>query len=294
MATGQGDGGDGGGLGWLTQAAGDPAPATTAAPTGASSAAEGDSGSDWLTIAQSSSKKKQKPSPNTTAAKGTVGGGGGGAAPGDGWMSSGKLGVPTGDDSDDDETGKGAAAKSKKKKKKHAKGATASAASAPGGWLNSGSLGVPAEDESDEDSGDGSGQPILVTIETQTEEGIEAITERGSAPALPPWAKRWTPPPQPEAVPDAAPEPASPQEVSWAPDILEMHIRSIYIYIPRPKIFRRTSRHGRLCSTFATYSIKIILEKKMIIGVSHCDFRCTTQLCSSRHFLMMSGLSRHF
>lgn len=210
VATGQGDNGDGGGLSWLTQAAGDPAPSATAALTGTSSAAEADSGNDWLTIAQSSGKKKTISTPSATAAKGAVGGS---AAPG-GWMSSGKLGVPTGDDSDDDDAGKGAATTAKSKKKNRAKGAV-SAASGPGGWLNSGALGVPTEDDSDEDGGDGSIQPMLVTIETQTEDDIDAITERGSAPALPPWAKRWTPKPQPEDVPDAAPEPASQKEVSW-------------------------------------------------------------------------------
>lgn len=216
VTTGQGDGGDGdggGGLSWLTEAAGDPAPASTAAPTGTTSAAaEGDSGSDWLTIAQSSGKKKQKPSPSATAARPAAGGS---AAPG-GWMSSGKLGVPTRDDSDEDGASNGAATTANKPKKtKQAKGPAASAASGPGGWLNSGRLGVPAEDESDGYGSDGSIQPVLVTIATQTEDDVDAVTLRKSGPVLPPWAKPWTPPSQPKVVPDAAaPEPASEKEVS--------------------------------------------------------------------------------
>ncbi len=216
---GGGDDDDGGGLSWLTKAAGAPKPVTTA-PTGASPAVEGglDPGIDWLAAATSSSQTKQKPRAAASTAKATPAP----AAPG-GWMSSGKLGISTEEDSDRDDAGKAgaggsaastaAAAKPRKKKQPRV---SVSVASGPEGWLGSGALGVPTQDESDDDegdSGDGKGV-VLATIETQTEDDIEAVTERGAIEKgggrqLPPWAKPWTPPPKPQAVPDPSPEETS-------------------------------------------------------------------------------------
>lgn len=208
---GGGDGGDVG-LSWLTNVAESQAPAT-AKPTGASSPAERESGSDWLSVAKSSGQSQSKPRVTAPAANPAAS-----AAPG-GWMSSGKVGIWTVDDSDQDDPGKvggGSAAATAKNKKKKQAGEATSAASVPGGWLGTGALGVPTEDEryGDDDRSDGGGHGVGVTIETQTADDIEAVTkgraiEKENAPTLPPWAKRWVPPPKPEVVPDAAPEVAS-------------------------------------------------------------------------------------
>lgn len=212
---GAGDG-DNGGLSWLTKAAGNPVP-STATPTGALSAAEPGSGSDWLSVAKSSGQTKSKPRVTAPAANATAAP----ASPG-GWMSSGKLGISTEDDSDQEDAGEvgggPATATAKPKKKKKKKTEAASAPSVSGRWLGSGALGVPAGDESDDDDDDddesdggGGRSGVGVTIETQTEDDIEAFTEGGAiekenAPKLPPWAKPWVPPPKPEVVPDVAPE----------------------------------------------------------------------------------------
>lgn len=202
--------GDKGGLSWLTDAAGNTGPAA-ATPTGASSAAEPESEGDWLSVAKSSVRTLSKSRVVGPAANAALS-----AAPG-GWMSSGKLGVSTEDDSDQDDTGKVGRGSAKSKKKRQAREA-ASTASVSGGWLGSGGLGIPAEDESgdeDEESHGGGGHGVGVTIETQTEDDIEAAIEggaieKGDAPKLPPWAKPWVPPPKPEVVPDAVPEVMSP------------------------------------------------------------------------------------
>ncbi|CAN0572191.1 unnamed protein product, partial [Ectocarpus sp. 12 AP-2014] len=77
-----------------------------------------------------------------------------------------------------------------------------SVASGPEGWLSSGALGVPEEErDDDDDGGGGDGQPILVTMETQTEDDIEGVTERGNVSKLPPWAKPYVPPPKDDVVP---------------------------------------------------------------------------------------------
>ena len=179
-------------------------------------------GDDWLALAKSSGQAKRKSPPSPTARHSVV------ASPG-GWMSSGKLGLPTDDDSDEGAAGKpgggggstGAAPAKPKKHKKRA-GQSSPTAGGPAGWLSSGALGIPAEDESDDDDGDGDGdggggggsddrRGVGVTIETQTEDDIQAVTDQGAikketAPKLPPWAKPWTPPPKPEVVPETAPE----------------------------------------------------------------------------------------
>lgn len=122
-------------------------------------------------------------------------------------MTSGKLGVATEDDSDGDSGGGGgrkAGATTRKKSGAKTGGTKPPALSGPGGWLGSGALGVPTEDESDDDGdvgGSGGGGPVMVSLETQTDEDIEGIVKRGEVPKLPPWAKRWTPPvPEPVVV----------------------------------------------------------------------------------------------
>ena len=212
---GDGNGnGDGGGLSWLTNVGGSPVP--TAAPIGKSSTSEDNAGNDWLAAATSSGQTKNKPPQSAAASKRgsptpTSDSGGGG------WMSSGKLGLPTGDDSDEDGENGPVAAAAKPKKGKQTGGGV-SAASGPGGWLGSGGLGIPAEEESDEDDGGGGGgggRAVMVTMETQTEDDIEEVTKNGGTRKLPPWAKPWTPPPKPEVVPDPVPEPSIEKGVRW-------------------------------------------------------------------------------
>lgn len=213
VAAGPGDEDGGGGLSWLTQAAGSSGSGTTA--PAASSSVPVDSGNDgleaggglddWLNVAKSSGQTKRK-SVATVAAPAATGG----------WMSLGKLGISTEDYSDQDDAGKtggGGSAVTKLKKKKKQAAQTSADTSGPGGWLSSGALGAPAEDESgDEDSGGGeTDRGVGVTIETQTEEDIEAVTKggttgKGNAPKLPPWAKPYVPPPKPEVVPVPPPE----------------------------------------------------------------------------------------
>ena len=212
-----GDDGGGGGLSWLTNAATQSVPATTV-PTGTSSAVEVDldSGNDWLTAATSSGHAKPKPSVAASTGKVTSP-----AAPG-GWMSSGKLGISTEEDSDQDNAGTAGAGESavsttagiKPRKRKQASGVEP-VAGGPGAWISAGTLGVPTAAESDDDdekdSDGGGGKVMLVTMETQTEDDIEAVTEtgateKGGAPKLPPWAKPWIPSPKPQVVSDPAPE----------------------------------------------------------------------------------------
>ncbi|CAM9447366.1 unnamed protein product [Ectocarpus sp. 8 AP-2014] len=198
------------GLSWLTQAADSHKPSAAASgipSTAGVDSSEGDAGADWLAVAKSSGQAKRSPAVKRPSV--------GAAAPG-GWMSSGKLGLSTGDGSDDDQAGKtsGSGGVAKPKKKKKARGSV-SGTGGPGGWLSSGALGVPAKDESDEEEGSGGDNDrrgAAVTIETQTDDDIEAATrgaaEKGNTRKLPPWAKPYVPPdPIPEVVPDTAAEP---------------------------------------------------------------------------------------
>lgn len=181
--------------------------------------AEADGGlEDWLSVAKASGQKKNKPQANAPPAKRA-------AAPAvpAGWMSSGKLGLPA-DDDDEDFAGKpsegegsaaAAAGASSRKKRKKARGSVSNA-SGPGGWLTSGALGVEPRGESDDDDDDaGDGQPTArgegITIETQTEDDIEAVTKSGvvekvGESKLPPWAKPHVPPPKTEKVEDTPAE----------------------------------------------------------------------------------------
>jgi len=171
LETAEEEGGDGGGLSWLTKAAGAPKPSTPAAPGG--------------------------------------------------WMSSGILGISTDNDSDHDNAVNAApdgstasTAATRKPRKRKQPGVSVPVANGPGGWLSAGALGVPTEDECGDDDHEGGGGDekavVLATIETQTEDDIVAVTERGAVEKdggrkLPPWAKPWTPPPKPQVVPDPAP-----------------------------------------------------------------------------------------
>lgn len=193
---GQASGGNDG-LGWLTEAASKDTAATT--PTTPSAP-------DWLADAKSRGTTKHNKR-STAAKRASIGS----AAPG-GWMSSGKLGLSTGDDDSDEDqagkTGRGSAKSRKKKKKQQSRGSVSAA-----GWLSSGALGVPAQDESDEDGDDSDGgRPSMVTTETQTEDNIEGASKSANGPKLPPWAKPWTPPsPEAGAETDTAPDPPSEQ-----------------------------------------------------------------------------------
>lgn len=218
VTTAQGSGGDGEGLDWLTMAATAAPPVVSSAPGAMESAvddAEVDGGLDWLAVAKSSGQKKSKPQVTAAVAKGTAAP----AAPG-GWMSSGKLGISTEDEDDDivgttngGDSSAGAGA-GKAKKRKQVRGSV-SAASGPGGWLLSGSLGAEPEEESEDDDGGGdakvSARGVGITIETQTEDDIEAVTgkgavEKAAASKLPPWAKPYVPLPQTTEVPDTLPK----------------------------------------------------------------------------------------
>ena len=211
-----GDDGGGGGLSWLTNAATQSVPATTV-PTGTSSAVEVDldSGNDWLTAATSSGHAKPKPSVAASTGKVTSP-----AAPG-GWMSSGKLGLSTEEDSGQDNAGTAGAGGSAasttagiKPRKQKQDRAVEPVAGGPGAWISAGALGVSPEaarDEEEDHDHAGGGKVMLVTMETQTEDDIEAVTEtgateKGGAPKLPPWAKPWIPSPKPQVVSDPAPE----------------------------------------------------------------------------------------
>ncbi|CAB1112513.1 unnamed protein product [Ectocarpus sp. CCAP 1310/34] len=199
---GQEDSAGGGGLSWLTQAAGS-STSGAAAPIDKPSAAVVDGAvggvNDWLAVAKSSGQTKRKPHATATAAAKAAAVP---AAPG-GWLSSGKLGVSTEEENDQDDAGKTAGrSTTPKKKKKQAIGAVP-VASSPEGWLSSVALGVPEEESDDDDNGGGDGQPILVTMETQTEDDIEGVTERGNVPKLPPWAKPYVPPPKDDVVPES-------------------------------------------------------------------------------------------
>lgn len=199
-----------------------PETSTTKEADGSGNSAVGD---DWLAIAKSSeqTKRKSPPSPTTKHSVAAY------PATQNGWMTSGKLGLPTEDDSDEDgggTTGGGGrstvAAPAKPKKHKKQAGHSSPTAGGPAGWLGSGALGIPAEDDISEDDDDGggggsdNGRGVGVTIETQTEDHIKAVTEKGvieqeNASKLPPWAKSWVPPPKPEVAPETA------NEVSSAP-----------------------------------------------------------------------------
>lgn len=218
--TEQGDS-NGGGISWVTETAGDPNKATTP-PTGTSSNAEVDSdpGNDWLAAAASNDQTKQKPRVAASTAEATASSP---AAPG-GWMLTRTVGVSTEDGSAQNNAGKAGAGASAvnnaaaTKPRKWKGRVFASAARRIGGWLSPRALGVPTGDESvdrdDDEGGDGDFQGVRVTIETQTDDDIEAVTERwatekGGGSKLPPWAKPWVPSPKHQVVPDPAPEATS-------------------------------------------------------------------------------------
>lgn len=215
---------------WLTQAVTGTTGAATTSPDGVLAAAltegpiatqtttgEGSCGLDWLAAATAlSDNAKTVQRPARTAQK-LLPSKAGPAAPG-GWMTSGKLGISTTDDSDaiDEGGGSGDGATSGKaagaQKKTEKTDAAALARSGPGGWLSLGAFGVQVEDRKDEDAADGSRpsnggrHPDMVSGETQTDDDIEEIVKRGGAPNFPPWAKRWSPPPEPVVKPEPSAE----------------------------------------------------------------------------------------
>ncbi|CAM9687327.1 unnamed protein product [Scytosiphon promiscuus] len=182
-------------------------------------------GDDWLAIAKSTNHKKRESKSRSTVDPPAA------ASAASGWMSSGKLGLPAGDDSEEDVASKiGVSGSTDRRssrgrttsKKKKKTGQTSPTTSGPAGWLSAGALGIPTEDESDDNSagssrGGGVSDRVkgqAVTIETQTEEDIATITKGGvvekpNSPKLPPWAKPWVPPAEPEAAPDPAPDTSS-------------------------------------------------------------------------------------
>ena len=221
----QGDSNGEGGLDWLTSVAtGNSTASVTSAQATEPSAAPAVNGSaieddDWLAVAKSTSQASRHKSHNSSPATRSSAAAAP-AAPG-GWMSSGKLGLPTGGGSDEGDAGETGDGSTNTKNRKKQPRKAASSAGGPTGWLGSGALGVPAEDGSDEEDvgdgdgggggGNGDGRGVGVTIETQTEDDIQAVTEKGAiekdkAPKLPPWAKPWVPPPKPEVEPDDTPE----------------------------------------------------------------------------------------
>lgn len=218
-------------------------PASGAAGAAVSDASGGGGGLDWLTAAKAGAQAgvggaKTRRGSLKEARKASVSA----TAPG-GWMTSGKLGVSTEDASDDDAAGgvkvdnggtkKRGARESGKKAIKEGKSAGGAGEAAPaassgaGGWLASGKLGVKLDDE-ESDQGDAVDRgdtscPVMVSLETQTENDIEGIVKRENEPKLPPWAKRWTPPaPEPEEVP---PEP-TPEAADGRGSAKEVHIVS--------------------------------------------------------------------
>lgn len=195
-------------MSWLTQAASSIGPATRDAVSGdipaGSATTTGDEGLDWLTAAQSGEQVRAQPRRVSVAPAAK-------SAPG-GWLTAGKLGVSTKDDSDDDGVGNDLPTPKAKSEKKGTGKAAPAGSAATAGWLSSGALGVPVDDESDIEAGDesGSSRPTAIEQGTQTDENIGEIVMRETGPKLPPWAKRWTPPtPKAEIVPDAKPESAS-------------------------------------------------------------------------------------
>ena len=219
MTTGQEDG-NGGSLAFLTETVGDPARTTTAPTTSSAAEVDLDGGKDWSAVANSNSETKRKLRVNASTATGN-------AAPASpappaspsGWTSSRTVAISTEDDSGQEnicKAGAGASATSTAATRKPTKwkqaGVFESAASRIGGWLRPRGLGVPTEDENDHDEGGGGDfQGVRVTIETQTDDDVRAVTqgmaiEEGDGSKLPPGAKPWVPSPKRQVAPDPAPE----------------------------------------------------------------------------------------
>ena len=168
------------------------------------------SGIEWLVDAAASEKTearvregREERHPNAMTAAATSGG----------WLTSGKLGVSTEKDSGDEEgsggvCGSGYELSTGRKPKsgvKKSSSATKPTATGPGGWLASETLDVPVDDESKRNAQDGDGGmrgSFMVSGETQTEEDIEEVAKKGTGSKLPPWAKPWAPPPEPNVTED--------------------------------------------------------------------------------------------
>ena len=174
----------------------------------------GGSGIDWLVDAAASEKTEARVRegregrhPNAMTAAATSGG----------WLTSSKLGVSTEKDSGDEEgaggvcdSGYGLSTGRKPKSgiEMMSSSATTPTATGPGGWLASGTLGVSVDDESETSAQDGDGGMrgfFTVSEETQTEEDIEEVANKGTGSNLLPWAKPWTAPPEPDVTGDLVP-----------------------------------------------------------------------------------------
>ena len=173
-------------------------------------ATAGESGIDWLVAAAASERAgarvhegREERHPNAINAAATSGG----------WLTSGKLVVSTEKDSGDEAAAGGvcdsghelSTGRKPKSGLKTSSSATIPTATGPGGWLASGTLGVPVDDESESNAQDedgGTRGSFMVSDETQTEEGTEEVAKKGTGSKLPPWAKPWTPPPEPDVMGD--------------------------------------------------------------------------------------------
>lgn len=209
---------------------------TPAASTGATvsvAPTAGDASSDtcglnWLSAAAIGGQRARRPSAAGAAMRRrslSTSKNPGAPTVGVGWLTSGKLGVST-EDGSDDEGGSTIAAvgaagikgknknssASKGKKQKDDQSTSTNSVSAtpgaPGGWLaaaiSSGTLGVVGDDgieeEVGQDGSDGDG-PAMITTETQWDEGGGEAVAKAAESKLPPWAKKWTPPPADPAPP---------------------------------------------------------------------------------------------
>lgn len=177
----------------------------------------------WLTAATSSGHHAQGEKKKSSSAQKPIRRSSASTANG-GWITSGRLGTFTGDESDDlDNRGVGKAESTAHKPKSNPK-ESAFAASGSGGWLAFGGLGIPVNSDSDEEGHTGGANskdcPLMASVEAQTDDDIEGIVKRGEVPKVLPWAKRWTPPPEPILDPEptiessSADDAVSDQEVS--------------------------------------------------------------------------------
>lgn len=235
----------GGGLDWLVQAASQHPNSTTASPDEllaasllgspipAPSATSGSGGGlAWLTAATSSSHRvqagKKKPNVAQKPIRRTSGSGAFG-----GWITSVKLGVSTGNHSDEDGGGGMGTSGSAAGKPKSGSKRSASAASGPGGWLSAGALGVPVNSDSDEEGNtrgtNSRDRPLMMSFETQTDDDIEGIVKRGEVPKVLPWAKRWTPPPEPVLEPEPTVESSSAGDAESGQQVKNLGVNVLHI-----------------------------------------------------------------
>lgn len=133
------------------------------------------------------------------------------------WLTSGKLSIPTGDESEEEQQAPGApkamspgkqglevSSKTQKKKQERIESNVVigmeDSSPQPVGWLaeaiSLGKFGVCSNnsDERDDQSGEARDRPKMTTSSTQWEDGDTMDTPEIPKSRLPPWAKEWTPP----------------------------------------------------------------------------------------------------